>query len=225
MWLLIDPMYLLFAVPGLLLGLWAQAYVKSSFAKYSKIRARSGFTGRDAARTVLRSGELTDVRVEPIPGSLTDHFDPRSKIIRLSEPVYDADSIAALGIAAHEAGHALQHDAGYIPAAIRSAIVPVASLGSGAAMPLFFVGLIFHFQALQLFGIFLFAGVAVFQLVTLPVEFDASRRALRALASSGALAEDELPGARKVLTAAALTYIAALLQVLLTLLYMISRRR
>ena len=222
---MIDPMYFLFALPGFIIALWAQGYVKSSFAKFSKVFARSGATGRDAANMVLRMGEVSDVTVEPVGGSLTDHFDPRSKVIRLSEPVYASNSLAAVGVAAHEAGHALQHDAGYIPAGIRSAIVPVASLGSGAAMPLFFIGLIFHFGALQMLGILLFAGVAVFQLVTLPVEINASRRALRALQSSGVLAEDELPAARKVLYAAALTYVAALLQSLLLLLYMLSGRR
>ncbi len=227
--LIFDPMYLLYVLPGFLLALWAKAYVSSSFKKYSKVLARSGMTGRDAAKTVLRSGELHEVRIEPIPGSLSDHFDPRDNTIRLSEPVYGRNSIAAIGVAAHEAGHALQHSTNYLPATIRSAIVPVASLGSGLAMPCFFIGLLLSRApiggTLMTLGIVLFGFVALFQLVTLPVEINASRRAVRALAQSGALADDELPGARKVLTAAALTYVAALVQTVLVLLYMLSRRR
>ena len=222
---LIDPMYLLFALPGLLIALWAQAYVSSSFKRYSRVASRGGLRGRDAARVVLENAGLSNVSIEQVGGKLTDHFDPRSKVIRLSEPVYASGSLAALGVAAHEAGHAVQHARGYLPAVARSAIAPIASLGSGAALPVFFIGFFFSIAELQLAGIFLFAGVALFQLVTLPVEINASRRALRALATTGALAEDEVPGARMVLTAAALTYGAALLQTLLILLYLISRRR
>ncbi len=229
MFFFFDPLYLLYVLPGFLLALLAKAYVSSSFSKYSKILARSGMTGRDAAKTVLRSGGLHEVRIEPIPGKLSDHFDPRDNTIRLSEPVYGRSSIAAIGVAAHEAGHALQHAAGYAPATIRSAIVPVASLGSGLAMPVFFIGLLLSRAPiggmLMNVGIMLFGAVALFQLVTLPVEIDASRRAVRALATSGTLAEDEIPGARKVLTAAALTYVAALVQTVMVLLYMLSRRR
>lgn len=225
-----DPRYLLYALPGLLIALWAQAKVKSTFARYSKVASRSGYSGAQAAHRIMRGAGL-DIDIEPVPGRLTDHYDPRKKVLRLSEPVYGGSSLASLGIAAHEAGHAIQHRTGYAPMALRQGIYPVVGLGSHLAMPLFFFGLIFGTrglpfgQTLMTVGLLLFIGIVVFRIITLPVEFNASRRALKLLVSEGIVAPDEVTAARKVLSAAALTYVAAALQAILILLYMLSRRR
>jgi Zn-dependent membrane protease YugP len=184
--------------------------VSSSFKKFSKLRTLRGITGADAAGEVLRRAGVQDVRIEQVRGNLTDHYDPRQNVIRLSESVYGVPSVAAVGVAAHEAGHALQYAKGYFPIRIRAAIIPITSIGSKLAMPLVLLGLLFGFAGLINIGILLFGAVVVFQLLTLPVEFNASRRAIRALEDSGALGTSELPGARKVLTSAAMTYVAAL---------------
>ncbi len=230
--LLFDPLFWIIVGPAFLVAMWAQVRVKSTFARYSKVPARSGMSGASAARAILRGAGL-GVEVEPIAGQLTDHYDPRKRKLRLSEGVYGSNSLAALGVAAHEAGHAIQHSAGYAPMAIRSFFVPVASIGSHAAMPLFFIGMFLSYgsrqlpfgQLLMTIGIIVFAAVVVFQLVTLPVEINASRRAMALLTSQGIIGEDEAPAARKVLTAAALTYVAAALMAMLQLVYMILRSR
>lgn len=226
-----DPIYFLYAIPGLILALWASARVKLTFAKYSKVATRGGVSGAWAARSILDAHGLESVPVEEIPGKLSDHYDPRGRVLRLSTAVYRSDSVAAVGIAAHEAGHAVQHAENYWALALRTGIAPVARFGPGLAMMMFIGGMFLGRGGtglggtLQLIGIFLYGAVVVFTMVTLPVELNASRRALRLLTASGVLAEDELPGARKVLSAAALTYVAAAVQALLTLLYLISRRR
>jgi len=231
MFLMFHPLFWVMVGPAFLIALWAQYRVKTTFAKYSQVKARSGMSGARAAQEIIRAEGL-DVTVEPIPGQLTDHYDPRSKTLRLSEPVYGGTSLAALGIAAHEAGHAIQHARGYAPMALRSAIVPAASLGSTMAMPLFFFGLIFggarglpFGMYLMMAGIVIFAAVVAFQIVTLPVEFNASTRAVRLLTTQGIVTDEEAAGAKRVLSAAALTYVAAALQGILTLLYLIMRAR
>ncbi len=205
-----DPTFLIL-IPALILAVWAQAKVKSAFQRYSAVNARRGVTARDAVRTILDSNGLNTVAVERTQGALTDHYDPRSKILRLSESVYSSPSIAAIGVAAHEAGHAIQDAKGYTPLRLRNAFVPVASLGSSLALPLFFIGFLFGTPMLMDAGIIFFSAVLLFHLVTLPVELDASRRALGILSESGLLASDEIGGARAVLNAAALTYVAATL--------------
>ncbi len=203
-----DPTFILL-VPALLLAFWAQSRVKTAYAKYSGVYARNGSTGRDVARKLLDSFGLSDVPVNKIQGNLTDHYDPRDKTLSLSTDVYSSSSIAAIGIAAHEVGHAIQHKKNYVPLTLRNSVVPVVGIGSSMAFPLFFIGLLFRGQFLMDAGIVLFLGVIVFHLITLPVEFDASSRALTLLDSTGILAPDEILGARSVLRAAALTYVAA----------------
>lgn len=206
-----DFSTLLIILPSLLFAMIAQWKVQSAFKKYSQIHTRRGTTGSQAAEAILRQNGLTEVRVEGIAGQLTDHFDPRAKVIRLSEPVIGTPSVAAVGIAAHEAGHAVQHAVGYFPIKVRQAIIPVTNIGSKLSMPLIIIGLVLpSFAWLLNIGIALFSLVFVFQLVTLPVEFNASRRALQSLEGSHTLDAEELQGARKVLSAAALTYVAAL---------------
>ena len=230
MLLMYHPLFWVMVGPAFLIALWAQYRVKSTFAKYSRVPSRSGMSGARAARAILR-GEGLDVEVEPVPGELTDHYDPRSKTLRLSEPVYGGTSLASLGVAAHEAGHAIQHARGYAPMALRSAIVPVASLGSTLAMPLFIVGLIvMRFgpalgQTIMSIAIIAFAAGVLFQIVTLPVEFNASRRAIGLLTTQGIVTDEEAVGAKRVLSAAALTYVAAALQMVMMLLYFIMRSR
>ncbi len=204
-----SPYWLLFALPGLILGLWARSRVKGSFDKYSKVRTARGVTGAQVARMLLDSQGLYNVQIEESKGMLSDHYDPRSRVLRLSPEVYGKPSIAAAGVAAHEMGHAVQHASGYFPLQIRSAIVPVAQFGSSLAPWLFIIGFLFQFTALAWLGLILFGGAVVFTLVTLPVEFDASRRAKRLLAGNGILIGDEMKGVDKVLDAAALTYVAA----------------
>jgi uncharacterized protein len=199
-------------VPALVLALFAQAKVRGAYNRYARENAASGLTGAETARRILQTGGAGEVTVEMIPGRLTDHYDPRKKVLRLSEGVHESSSIAALGIAAHEAGHALQHTTGYAPLGLRNAIYPVASIGSTLAFPLFVVGFILSSRGpsvLMDIGILLFSGAVVFSVITLPVEFDASRRAMALLSERGFLAGAELEGARKVLSAAALTYVAS----------------
>lgn len=215
-----DPTYLLIII-GMLLSLAASAKLKSTFAVYRGRRSASGLTGAEAARRILNAAGITDVQIVPVSGSLTDHYDPRSKTVRLSEDIYGQTSLAAVGVAAHECGHAIQHHIGYAPLGIRSALVPVANFGSTLSWPLFFAGLIFSIQPLLTLGIVLFSFAVLFQLVTLPVEFNASSRALHMLESTGILSRDENSGARKVLRAAALTYVAALASSVLQLLRLI----
>ena len=210
-----DPTMVL-VLPGLLLAMWAQFRVQAAYREWSQVFAKKGVTGADVARTIT-AGQCA---VQEVPGELTDHFDPRTNSLHLSSGVFRSDSVAALGIAAHEAGHALQHREGYFPLALRASLVPVANIGSWLAFPLFFIGMIIHQGWLIQVGMLLFTGALVFSLVTLPVEFDASSRALRILESSGILAPDEMVGARKVLRAAALTYIASTAMAALELLRM-----
>ncbi len=224
-----DPLYWLFIGAGMLLSLWAQFRVKSAYARYSKVATRSGLTGADVAQRILQANGINGVRIEGIRGSLTDHYDPKSRTLRLSEGVHGTRSIAAAGIAAHEVGHAIQHAQNYGPLKFRSAWVPVANLGGGLSMMVIMAALAMGGaatatgQSLATAGILMFATTTVFTLVTLPVEFDASRRALATLESGGVIPHDEIAGARKVLSAAALTYVAAFVTSLLTLFYYLVR--
>ena len=205
-----DGTYLLVVI-GALLSLMASAKVKSSFARYSNVRSMSGMTGREAAERILRNSGIYDVQVQHIYGNLTDHYDPRNKVLSLSDSVYNSNSVAAIGVAAHECGHAIQHAKGYAPLSIRGALVPVANFGSTISWPLILMGLLIRSNASMLFinlGILAFSIAVLFQIVTLPVEFNASRRAVRILGETGMLGPDELRGTRKVLSAAALTYVA-----------------
>ncbi len=213
-------------IPALLLGLYAQARVRSTYARYGKVRTASGLSAAEVARRILDANGLGEVPVERVPGLLTDHYDPRVRILRLSEGVYASPSIAALGVAAHEAGHAIQHARAYVPLMARNTVYPVANFGSQLGPLLVLGGLILGMvQPLIMVGILLFAFAVLFSLVTLPVELNASGRALRILQSSGFLRPDELEGARKVLSAAALTYIAAALASVLTLVRLILLSR
>ena len=207
---------ILILLPAILFALWAQSRVKSTYAKYSKEFA--SLTGAEAARMVLEMNGVNDVTIEPVAGELTDHFDPKTNTIRLSQGVYDVTSVAAVGVAAHEAGHAVQYAVGYSPIKLRTAIIPVTQIGSTLSWPILLVGLLLGSETLAMAGILLFCAVVLFQLVTLPVEFNASNRALDALGASGYLQEAQLDGAGKVLRAAAMTYVAALAQSLAQLL-------
>ena len=223
-----DWSYLILVLPALIFSLWASSRVSSTFRKYSQIRTRRGMTGADAAKAVLLANGVAGVRIEAVSGNLTDHFDPKSKIIRLSDAVYSSTSVAALGVAAHEAGHAVQHSVDYFPMKVRGAIIPATQLGSNLALPLVLIGIILSTPTLAYVGVALFGLSALFQLVTLPVEFNASRRAMIALEESDILMGDELVGARKVLSAAAMTYVAALavaLANLLRLFMMVNRNQ
>lgn len=215
-----DPTYILLII-GMLLSLAASAGMKSTFSKYRRIRSASGLTGAQTAERILRVAGITDVAVVPVSGSLTDHYDPRNKQVRLSEDVYNRNSLAAVGVAAHECGHAIQHARNYAPLNLRSAIVPVANIGSTLSWPLFLAGLIFSIEPLLTLGILLFSLAVLFQLVTLPVEFNASSRALKMLEGTGILGNQEISGTRKVLFAAAMTYVAALASSILQLLRLI----
>ena len=227
-WFMFDWTILL-VIPGLIISIWAQIKVSTTFNKYSKMNTAKGLSGHGAARKILDANGLSHVRIEQVHGKLTDHYDPRKNVIRLSESVYHATSPAAIGVAAHEAGHAIQYAKGYSPIKVRAKLVTVTNIGSALSMPLFFIGLIFAYYPLTVAGIILYSLVALFQLVTLPVEFNASARAMSVLSSSGILNENELKASRKVLTAAAMTYVAALLTSLLTLLRLLilanGRRR
>ena len=212
-----DRTYILLII-GMLLSLAASAKLKSTFAKYRRIRSASGLTGAEAAARILRAAGITDVQIRAIPGSLTDHYDPRTKTVSLSQDIYGQTSLASVGVAAPECGHAIQHAVHYAPLEMRSAIVPVANLGSSLSWPLFLIGLLAGIRPLTTAGIVLFSLAVLFQLVTLPVELNASSRALRMLEGTGILGVSETKGARKVLTAAALTYVAALAASILQLL-------
>lgn len=214
-------------IPAIIFSIVAQIMVKSAFSEYSKVRNSRGLTGADAAREILDRNGLTNVRIEHISGSLTDHYDPRANVIRLSDDVYGSATVAAVGVAAHEAGHAVQYAEGYYPIKIRNAIIPVTRFGSSLSTPLVILGLALSWDFLITAGILLFCAVVLFQAITLPVEFNASGRALKTLRSSHFLEDDEMKGARSVLTAAAMTYVAAMLSALLSLvrLLVISGRR
>lgn len=220
-----DPAYLVFALPPMLLALWAQFRVKSAFSRYSQVRTQSGVTGAQAATLLLRRGGLGNVSVEMTHGMLSDHYDPQSKVLRLSEDVFNLPSIASVGVAAHEAGHAMQDKNNYFPLAIRSAMVPAVSLGSWLGPLLFMAGLFLHGvlgSSLAWAGLILFGGTALFALVTLPVEFDASRRAKELLVSQGIVSQREMEGVNAVLDAAALTYVAAAAQAIMQVLYYLT---
>ena len=228
---------ILVMIPALIFSLWAQFKVNSTFNRYAKVRNRRGLTGADVARRVLDANGLHHVTIEHVRGRLTDHYDPRANVIRLSDAVYASTGIAALGVAAHEAGHAVQHAVGYAPIKLRTAIIPLTRFGSFMAMPLFIIGMLFSGASylgndigsiFMMTGILFFSFSTLFQLVTLPTEFNASTRAMKALDNGGILASDELPAARATLSAAAMTYVAALatsLASLLRLILIFNRRR
>lgn len=226
-----DPTYILVVI-GAVICMIASTRVKGTFNKYSQLRSMSGMNGAQVAQRVLQAAGIYDVQVRHVSGSLTDHYDPRTKTVNLSDPVYNATSVAALGVAAHECGHAIQHAKSYAPLSIRSALVPIANFGSMLAWPVILIGLLFNTRSSGLIidiGILLFSAAVLFQLVTLPVEFDASRRALVMLRTQGILADDELRYTRRVLKSAALTYVAsaaaAILQLLRIILITNGRRR
>ncbi len=226
-----DPTYILVVI-GAVICMIASARVKGTFNKYSQLRSMSGMNGAQVAQRVLQAAGIYDVQVRHVSGSLTDHYDPRTKTVNLSDPVYNATSVAALGVAAHECGHAIQHAKSYAPLSIRSALVPIANFGSMLAWPVILIGLLFNTRSSGLIidiGILLFSAAVLFQLVTLPVEFDASRRALVMLRTQGILADDELKYTRRVLKSAALTYVASAAAAILQLLRIIfitnGRRR
>ena len=226
-----DPTYILVVI-GAVICMIASARVKGTFNKYSQLRSMSGMNGAQVAQRVLQAAGIYDVQVRHVSGSLTDHYDPRTKTVNLSDPVYNATSVAALGVAAHECGHAIQHAKSYAPLSIRSALVPIANFGSMLAWPVILIGLLFNTRSSGLIidiGILLFSAAVLFQLVTLPVEFDASRRALVMLRTQGILADDELRYTRRGLKSAALTYVAsaaaAILQLLRIILITNGRRR
>lgn len=216
-----DPTYLLVII-GALLCIFAQMRVSMTFKKYSKVRSRSGLTGAQAAQRILELSGIYDVRVEHIRGELTDHYDPSSKVLRLSDATYASTSVAAIGVAAHECGHALQHNKGYAPLSFRTALVPAANIGSKLGIPIILLGVFFGMNQLFIqIGIWVFAIAVLFQVVTLPVEFNASGRALSMLGNYGLMENDETRGCRKVLSAAALTYVAAAASSILQLLRLI----
>lgn len=220
-----DPSMIIL-IPALIIAAWAQFNISSTFNKYSAVYSSRGYTGKDVTRMILDAYGLYDISIEMIGGKLSDHYDPQSRVVRLSRDVYAGTSIAAIGVAAHEVGHAIQHKEGYIPLKLRSALVPVANLGSNASWILFILGLIFSFKPLVTIGIVLFCATVLFQVVTLPVEFNASNRAIAVLDAKGILVGDEVKGARKVLNAAALTYVASVITAIAQLLRLIvlSRR-
>lgn len=215
---------LIILLPAVALGIYAQAKVSAAFGKWSRVAARRGFSGADAARYLLQLAGIYDVRIEPSQGMLSDHYDPRNKVLRLSPEVYSQPSLAAIGVAAHEAGHAIQHATGYAALGFRNALVPLAAT-SNLWVLLFIIGLFFGSPMLQNVAILLFSATVLFMLVTLPVEFDASRRAIRLVEETGILAADEVPAAREVLNAAALTYVAAALMAILQLVRLLMLRR
>jgi len=223
MFLGIDPLYWMMMLPVLALSGFASLRVKSAFKKYSKIGSRSGFTGAQVAKEILRRNGLSQVGVKEARGFLSDHYDPSKKVVRLSPKVYGSNSIAAIGIAAHETGHAIQHAASYTPLVLRNMMVPVASIGSNLSWVIIMIGFIFSFMGLVKIGILLFSAVVVFQFITLPVEFNASSRAKEILSSYGLVSAGELQGVNKVLSAAAMTYVAAAASSVMTLLYFLIR--
>lgn len=221
--MMLDPVYYIFALPGLLFALLASFYVKSTFARYAKVTARSGMTGAQAASEMLQRSGVHNVRIERVSGFLSDHYDPGAHALRLSPEVYDSPSLSAIGVACHEAGHALQHAGNYAFLGLRTALVPVANLGSTLAYPLFFIGLIFSSMALVKLGILLFSAALLFTIVTLPVEWNASSRAKQAMVNCGLVTPSEASDAASVLNAAFMTYVASAISALLTLLYYLFR--
>jgi Zn-dependent membrane protease YugP len=221
--MIFDPLYLLMIAPGLLLSLWASWRVKSAFNKYSKVRSMRGLTGAEAAQEMLRYAGISDVKIVRSHGMLSDHYNPINKTLALSEPVYDSESIAAVGVATHEAGHAIQHARNYGPLWLRSMLVPTANVGSGIGYFVMVIGLMMASTNMVLVGAVLFSMVLLFQIVTLPVEFNASNRAKALVLEQGIVGPQEREGMDKVLNAAALTYVAAAISTLLTLLYFLMR--
>ena len=217
-----DYTYLVFVLPAMLLAFWAQFKVQSTFKKYSSVMSMRRMTGQEAARRILDANGLYNVKINRVAGELTDHFDPRTNTVNLSQNVYDSCSVAAIGVAAHESGHAVQHAVGYGPIKIRAAIIPVTQIGSKLAFPLVMIGVLLSYVELAYLGCIFFAAATVFQLVTLPVEFNASHRALAALEDTGILSGEEIKGSRNVLSAAAMTYVAALATSVMQLLYLLS---
>ena len=216
-----DSTYLI-VLPAVIFALIAQIMVKSTFNKYSKVKNEYGYTARDVARRILDNNGLYNINIEHISGSLTDHYDPSSNVIRLSDTVYNSTSVAAIGVAAHEVGHAIQHSQGYSPIKIRQAVIPITRIGSSLSVPLVLIGLLFSaLEWLIPVGIFLYTGVVFFQAITLPVEFNASSRALKTLANNNILQPGEVKMSKKVLTAAAMTYVAAMFSALMSLLRLI----
>jgi Zn-dependent membrane protease YugP len=216
-----DPMYLVVMLPGLALSLWASFKVKSTFKRYSEVRSQRGMSGADAAGELLRRKGIRNIAIEPTKGMLSDHYDPGERVLRLSESVYHGTSLASLGVAAHEAGHAIQHAAGYQPLKFRSAVVKPAAIGSNLGMILAGIGLMVHASGMVWLGIVLFSAFVAFTLVTLPVEFNASSRAILALREAGIIAPSEVEGTSAVLRAAALTYVAAAISAIMQLLYLL----
>lgn len=211
-----DPTMIIL-IPAVIISLYAQMKVSSTFHRYSQVPSNRGMTGADVARYILNKNGLYDVPIERIGGQLSDHYDPKTRVVRLSADVYGSTSLAALGVAAHEVGHAVQHDTGYMPLYIRNTVIPVTQIGSYLAIPLFFLGIFMSSPMLVKWGVLLFGAIVFFQMVTLPVEFNASSRALRTLGNEGILDASELKGTSKVLKAAALTYVAAALMAVLQL--------
>ena len=207
----VDRYYWILIIPTLLFAFWAQSRVSSTFNKYSRVMSRGGYTAAEICRRILDSNGLYHVRIEHISGNLTDHFDPSTNVVRLSDTVYGSRSVASIGVAAHEVGHAIQYAVGYVPIRVRAAIIPITNFGSKLSMPLILLGFLFQWQPIVNLGIILFSLMTLFQLVTLPVELNASRRALKTLEGDSILYGEEVSQAKSVLTAAALTYVAALL--------------
>lgn len=205
-----DIYYVILVLPCLLFSMWAQHSVNSTFNRYAKVFSRRGLTGAQAAAAVLRQNGVNNVQIEHVSGRLSDHFDPSTNVIRLSDSVYASTSVAAIGVAAHEAGHAVQYAVGYGPMKLRAMIIPLTNFGSKLAWPLILLGIVLNFSGLLTIGVLLFGTATLFQLVTLPVELNASRRALQTISNAGLLYDDEYPAAKKTLTAAAMTYVAAL---------------
>ncbi len=223
-----DPYYLFLVIPAVLIALWAQVNVSSTFRKYNNVRNVKGVTADEVARRILDDNGLYNVQIERVSGNLSDHYDPRSNVVRLSDSTYGNSSVGAIGVAAHEVGHAIQHATGYLPIKIRQAIIPVTQIGSSIAIPLAILGIIMSWNVLVTIGILLFSAVVLFQLVTLPVEFNASSRAMKTLETQNILEGGELVGAKRVLRAAALTYVAALIVAIANLVRLIAlsnRRR
>lgn len=219
----IDPLYLMILAPGFILAAWASFKVKGNFSKYKRVPAANGMTGAEVARAILRQNRLDDVKVEETRGALSDHYDPRDRTVRLSPDVYRLPSVASVAVAAHEVGHALQHAKDYAPLALRSAAVPIARLGSFAPWIIMIGGFLLHSIQAVYAGVFLFTGVVAFQLITLPVEFNASSRAKIQLQEMGLVSASDARGVNKVLSAAAMTYVAGALTAILTLLYYLLR--
>ncbi len=219
----LDPLYFIIVAPGFLLAAYASFKVKSTFAHASEITTRRGWSGRDIAQAILDTEGIRDVSIEPVQGHLADHYDPKHKVLRLSPEVYQGRSVAAAGVAAHEVGHAIQHARGYAPLGIRNAIVPAAGFGSNASFLIIFLGMIMQAQILVIAGCALFTMVVIFQIVNLPVEFNASSRARQVLLINGLVTEEENREVGRVLNAAAMTYVAATLTAILTLLYYLLR--